>query len=198
MIIYLNGELVEKEPMRIVLDVGGVGYEVFISLTSYDKLPAPGNTIKIMIYDHIREDVHHLYGFMSSEERRMFLMLLMISGIGPKLALTVLSGLPVRDLKLAVVEGDVKRLSSISGIGKKTAERMVVELKDKLGKGEVLEAVAGGGEASPENALMRDAILALVSLGYKQVDAHKLVEKALNTLGEGATLEAIIRKSLAR
>ncbi len=198
MIAFLEGLLVEKDPTRIVLNVGGVGYEVFIALSSYDRLPEPGATCRILTYEHVREDLHALYGFRTDDERRMFLLLLAVSGIGPKTALNALSGLSVRDMKAAIVTGDVKRLSSISGVGKKTAERIVVELKDKLGEGEALQAVAAGPDATPGDLRMRDAILALASLGYKQADAQERVRAVAATLKGEATVEELVRKALAK
>ena len=198
MITFLEGVVVDKDPTRVVLNVGGVGYEVFIPLSSYDRLPAPGDACKVLTYDHVREDTHALYGFLTADERRMFLMLLNISGIGPKLALTALSGLSIRDLKAAIAQADVKRLSSISGIGKKTAERIVVELRDKLGAGEAMEAITAQEEMTPENARTRDAILALVSLGYKQAEAQQLVKTAAAGAKPDVTVEEIVRRALAR
>ncbi|HBA83631.1 MAG TPA: Holliday junction branch migration protein RuvA [Verrucomicrobia bacterium] len=197
MITFLEGLLVEKEPTRVVVNVHGVGYEVFISLNSYDRLPREETSFRILTWDYVREDAHLLYGFMTAEERRMFIRLMTVSGIGPKLALTALSGLSVRDIKAAVVQGDIKRLSSISGIGKKTAERIIVELRDKLSDGEALEAVAGVEELSEGGVRMRDSILALISLGFKQADAQKLVKEVSLALGPEAPVEEIIRKSLA-
>lgn len=196
MITFIEGLLVEKDPTRVVVNVQGVGYEVFIPLSSYDRLPAPGEAVRIQTYDHVREDTHALYGFMTVEERRLFLLLMGVSGIGPRLALTALSGLSVRDLKAAVAQGDVKRLSSVSGIGKKTAERMVVELRDKLTAGEALEAVAGAVAGEPD-ARLRDAILALISLGYKQADAQKRVRDVLLHVNSKTTVEEIVRLALA-
>lgn len=198
MITFLEGVVVDKDPTRVVVNVGGVGYEVFIPLSSYDRLPAPGDACTILTYDHVREDIHALYGFLTAEERRMFLMLLNISGIGPKLALTALSGLSIKDLKAAIAQADVKRLSSISGIGKKTAERIVVELRDKLGAGEAMEAITAQEEMTPENARTRDAILALISLGHKQVDAQQLVRTAAAGAKPDTTVEEIVRRALAR
>lgn len=198
MITFLEGIVADKDPTRVVLNVGGVGYEVFIPLSSYDRLPAAGDACKILTYDHVREDIHALYGFLTVDERRMFLMLLNISGIGPKLALTVLSGLSIRDLKASIAQADVKRLSSISGIGKKTAERIVVELRDKLGAGEAMEAITAQEEMTPENARTRDAILALISLGHKQADAQQLVRNAAAGAKPDVTVEEIVRRALAR
>ena len=197
MITFLRGQLIEKQPTHAVLDVGGVGYEVVLPLSSFDRLPAPGETCRILTYDHVREDSHQLFGFMTAEERRMFVMLMTVSGIGPKIALCALSGLSVRELKAAIAESDVKRLSSISGIGKKLAERIVVELRDKLGKGESLEAVSGAEPASPADLKLRDGIMALISLGYKQADARKMIEGAARGAETaGLSVEDLVRKAL--
>ncbi len=197
MITFLKGLLVEKDPARVVLDVGGVGYELTISLTTYDRLPDEGAPCQLQTYDHIREDAHDLFGFATDDERQLFKMLLSVSGIGPKTAMAVLSGLSVRELKAAIVERDVKRLSSISGVGKKTAERLVVELKDKFTAGESLEAVAGAKNLSPDDMKLRDAILALISLGYKQAEAQVAVKEVSEKLGRGAAVEDVVRKALA-
>lgn len=195
MITYLDGKLDEKQAMRVVLDVAGVGYEVSIPLSSYDKLPAVGQSYRILIHDHLREDEHRLFGFASEGERKMFRLLLGISGIGPKIALSALSGLSARELTAAVLGGDVKRLSSVSGIGKKMAERMVVELRDKISEGDAMEALAG---ADPElqDGRLRDAIMALVSLGYKQEQARKMAQAALTRSGSEDDVEAILRLAL--
>jgi len=197
MITFLEGTLAEKAPTRIVLDVHGVGYEVFIPLSSYDRLPGENTPCRVLIHDHLREDLHNLYGFITAAERSLFEMLLGISGIGPKTALSALSGLSVRDLKLAVVDGDVKRLSSISGIGKKTAERMVVELRHKMSAGDALEAVAGAEATGTMDLRTRDAILALISLGYKQADAQARVREILSGLKPSVTVEDVVRAALA-
>ena len=176
MIVFLDGVLEEKEPTRVVVNVNGVGYEAAIPLSSYDRLPAIGQRLHLLTILVVREDAHLLFGFMTADERDAFLRLTSISGIGPKLGLAVLSGLSVRDLQAAVANGDVKRLSGISGIGKKTAERLVLELRDKFSKGELMAAAPGGNPASPANAKLRDVLLALLSLGYKQADAQRMVQ----------------------
>jgi Holliday junction DNA helicase RuvA len=196
MITYLQGTLVEKQPTRVVLDVGGVGYEVFVPLSSYDRLPHTDAPCRLLTVDHVREDVHQLFGFATERERRMFGLLMSISGIGPKLAMSALSGLSIRDLTRAIVESDVKRLSSISGLGKKTAERIVVELRDKIGEAEALDAVAGVDELSGEDTQRRDAVLALVALGYKQADAARMVAAALKNTGHDVSVESIIKNAL--
>lgn len=198
MIAFLEGTVEEKNPTCIVLNVAGVGYEVFIPLSSYDRIAEKGRTCRVLTYDHVREDQHVLFGFTTEEERRMFTLLLTISGVGPKIALSALSGMSVRQIKAALVEQDVKRLSSISGVGKKTAERMIVELRDKIGAADALEAVAGPAEDTPEGLRARDAMLALISLGYKQNEADKMIRAVLKDGVGGMTVEEMIRKALAR
>ena len=198
MITFLEGVVEDKQPTHVVMNVGGVGYEVVIPLSSYDRLPGVSERCRILTYDHVREDVHQLFGFMTEGERRMFVLLMTVSGIGPKLALTTLSGLTVRELKVAIAEGDVKRLSSVSGIGKKTAERMVIELRDKLGAAEVLEASAGARSLSESDVKLRDAILALISLGYKRTEAQDMVTRVMGESAGQESVEDLVRKALAR
>src|ERR1035437_8575557 len=178
MITFIDGLLEEKEPGRAVMNVAGVGYEVQIPLSSYEHLPTSGAHCRVLIHDHIREDAHLLFGFASEAERRLFVMLLGVSGIGPKIALSALSGMSVRELVQSIVGRDVKRLSSISGIGKKTAERLVVELRDRIGEGDALAASAA--EPTADNLKMRDAILALVALGYRRGEAQELINRRVN------------------
>lgn len=198
MITFLQGILVEKTPASAVINVQGVGYEVFIPISSFDRLPPEDAPVKILTYHQVREDAQILYGFMTEAERNMFVRLMDVSGIGPKLALTALSGLSVRDIKSAIVSGDSKRLSSISGIGKKTAERIIVELKDKFSAGEALEATAGLVEGDPGDDRLRDAVMALVALGYKQVDAIKLARAAASQSKPDDGTEVLIRRALTR
>lgn len=196
MITFLEGALVEKQPTRIVMQVSGVGYEVFIPLSSYERLGALNETCRVLTYHHVREDAHVLYGFVTAGERRLFELLLTISGIGPRIALSALSGMSVRELKAAVVENDVKRLHSISGIGRKTAERMIVELRDKLSEGEALEAVAGADDPEPGDVRLRDAVMALIRLGYNQADARKMVRHVSADDNDPAGVEELVRKAL--
>ncbi|HOE36398.1 MAG TPA: Holliday junction branch migration protein RuvA [Kiritimatiellia bacterium] len=197
MIAFLDGILEEKEPTRVVINVHGVGYEAAIPLSSYDRLPAPGQPVRLLTVPVIREDAHLLFGFMSTAERNTFLQLTSVNGIGPKLGLAVLSGLAVRDIKAAIANNDIKRLSSISGIGKKTAERIVLEMRDKLGKGEMMAALAGGEADSPTNAKLRDVLLALLSLGHKQADAQRMVKDIAGEITPEMPLEDILRKVLS-
>ncbi len=197
MIVFLDGVLEEKEPTRVVVSVGGVGYEASIPLSSYDRLPEPGQRVRLLTVPVVREDAHLLFGFMTAEERSAFLLLTSVNGIGPKLGLAVLSGLAVRDLKAAIAQGDVKRLSGISGIGKKTAERLVLEMRDKLGQGDLMESITGGHAPGPADAKLRDALLALISLGHKQADAQRMVRDVAPQIAPGTTLEEILRKVLS-
>src|SRR6266480_703194 len=178
MITFLNGTLASALPTQAIVDVGGVGYEVFIPLSSYDKLPAAGQPVHILTHLHVREDAHILYGFMTAAERDLFRLLVNnVSGIGPKLALAVLSGMSVSHFKNAVINADIASLSKISGLGKKTAERIVLELKDKLGVAAAWEAASTMHAPTAEQSQANEAVLALIALGYKQVDAHKAVRE---------------------
>ncbi len=199
MIAFLRGLLTEKHPTRVVLDAGGVGYEAMIPLSSYDRLPNLGEECRVLTHEHIREDAHTLFGFATEAERAMFRLLIGTTGIGPKLALGALSGLSVRELKTAIVEGDVKRLASVSGIGKKVAERIVVEMRDKIDRSEALEAIAGADPLSDRDVKLRDAVMALIALGYKQAEARKMVETALRGKETSAmTVEFVIKTALGQ
>ena len=197
MIVFLDGVLEEKEPTRVVINVNGVGYEASIPLSSYDHLPETGQRLRLLTVPVVREDAHLLFGFMTGEERAAFLLLTSVNGIGPKLGLAVLSGLSVRDFKAAVARGDVKRLSGISGIGKKTAERLILEMRDKLGKGDLAEALTAGNAPCPADAKLRDAYLALVSLGYKPADAQRMVKNVAAQIAPDSSLEDVLRKVLS-
>ena len=199
MITSLQGKLVEVLPTQITVDVQGVGYELLIPLSSFDKLPQPGAEVKVLTHLAVREDAHVLYGFMSTHEREMFRLLInTVSGIGPKIALNILSGMNVVALRGAVANGDVKALSQINGVGKKTAERIVVELKDKVGKAGAWEATSAQRALSPEDQKVNDAVLALIALGFKQVDAHDAVRVALEKLGPEAGSDTLVRACLRR
>jgi len=196
-ISFLKGLIVQKQPTRVVLEVAGVGYEVLIPLSTYDRLPARGEACCLLTVDYVREDCHQLFGFMTEPERALFALLMGTSGVGPKLALSALSGMSVRDLRTAVVEGDVARLSSVSGIGKKMAERIIVDLRDKVGKGEALEAASGATPGTEAESKRRDALMALVALGYKREAADKMVRNALRKGSASLSVEAIIRMALS-
>jgi Holliday junction DNA helicase RuvA len=199
MITFLNGILAESLPTQITVDVHGVGYEVLIPLSSYEKLPAPGQQVRVFTHLNIREDAHVLYGFMTTGERDLFRLLInTVSGIGPKTALNVLSGITITAFRGAVANGDTKMLSQISGVGKKTAERIVMELKDKLGKGGALEASSEARGLSKEDQKVNDAVLALMALGFKQPEAQESIRAAQALLGPQAGIEALVRASLKK
>lgn len=183
----------------MTVDVNGTGYEVLIPLSSYDKLPGVGHELTILTHLAIREDAHVLYGFMTAQERELFRMLInTVSGIGPKIALNILSGMNVTAFRGAVANADVKALSQISGVGKKTAERIVVELKDKVGAAGAWEASSAQRALSPADQKVNDAILALIALGFKQVDAHDAVRAAVEKLGPDAGPDDLVRSCLRR
>jgi len=198
MITFLDGKLISSLPTQAIVDVSGVGYEVFIPLSSYDKLPPAGQSVRILTHLHVREDAHVLYGFMSAAERDLFRLLVNhVSGIGPKLALAVLSGMSVSDFKSAVVNSDVTALAKISGLGKKTAERIVLELKDKLGVAAAWEAASAAHAPTPEEEEANEAVLALIALGYKQIDAHKSVRE-MQQKGEAKSAQELVKLALKR
>jgi Holliday junction DNA helicase RuvA len=199
MITFLHGKLVAALPTQVTVDVHGVGYELLIPLSSYDKLPSPGHEIKILTHLAVREDSHVLYGFMTAQERDMFRLLInTVSGIGPKIALNVLSGMNVTALRGAVAQADIKALSKISGVGRKTAERIVIELKDKIGQAGAWEAVSARRGLTSEDQKLNDAVLALIALGFKQIEAHEAVRAALAMLGDKTTVEDLVRACLKK
>lgn len=199
MITFLHGKLVEALPTQIVVDVNGVGYEALIPLSSFDKLPQPGGDVKLLTQLVIREDAHVLYGFASTAERDLFRLLINnVSGIGPKTALNILSGMNPVAFRGAVASSDVKSLSQISGVGKKTAERIVVELRDKVGAAGAWEASSAARSLSVADQKINDAVLALMALGFKQIEAHETVRAAQTMLGVAATVEQLVRASLKK
>jgi len=201
-ITFLQGKLIEALPTQVVVDVNGIGYEALIPLSSFDKLPQPGETVKLLTQLVVREDAHILYGFASAAERDLFRLLVnSVSGIGPKTALNILSGVSVMAFRGAVAGGDVKALSQISGVGKKTAERIIVELRDKIGPASAgWEAASAQRSLSPEDQKLNDAVLALMALGFRQIDAHDAVRAASRNAGLGAkaTVEDLVRACLKK
>lgn len=196
MITYLDGTLREVWPTQVVVEVHGVGYEVLIPLSSYDRLPQPGQPVRLLTHLQVREDAHILFGFASTEERDLFrLLVTRVSGVGPKLALAVLSGMDVMRFKAAVVDSDTASIAKISGLGKKTAERIVLELKDKLGVAAAWEAASADKAPSAEARAANDAVLALIALGYRQVDAVKSVREVSLKNKEAGT-EELVRLAL--
>jgi Holliday junction DNA helicase RuvA len=170
-IAHLRGKLAQKDTSRVIVDVNGVGYEVFIPLTTFTALPEAGSEVSMDVHTHVREDVIALYGFKTRRERMIFEKLMTISGIGPKLAVTILSGGSVEDLVGAIKRGDLARLTAIPGVGKKTAERIILELKDKL---------QDFVEAQPKSSVESDVLSALENLGYNRVLAEGAVRRAMD------------------
>jgi Holliday junction DNA helicase RuvA len=200
MITFLRGVLCPSPPSRLYLDVGGVGYEVLVPFTTGPAIGQPGDTVTVLIYFHVREQEQTLYGFQTDDERDLFRLLIdRVSGVGPKVALSILSGLAVDDFKRAVVDSDIAALSAIKGLGKKTAERIVLELKDKVGVAEAWQNAAAAAGANPAQQITNDTILALIALGYKQVEASKAVRaEAGDTPLIDLDSQDLLRRSLRR
>lgn len=200
MITSIAGTLVSATPLSAVIETGGLGYEVNIPITTAERLPPTGQAVKLHTLAVYREDAQTLYGFATVEERDFFRLLVeKVTGIGPKLALSVLSKLSLATLQGAIVAGDVALLARCPGIGKKTAERLVMELRDKLHPSEIGTGAAPAGPAGPAGVAgdkVRDAVLALAALGYKPAEADQAVRQALAALGPAATTEALIKKAL--
>ena len=196
MIARLRGKLLEKQPNRIVVDVGGVGYDVAVPLSTFYGLGEPGADVALRVHTHVREDALSLYGFATALELDLFERLISISGIGPKVGLAVLSGIEPVELIGAVERGDLARLTAIPGVGKKTSERIVLELKDRLPRAHVA-AVVASSEGAPEQAAVRDDLLsALMNLGYHRPLAERAVDAALKIAGRDAGFERTLRQAL--
>jgi Holliday junction DNA helicase RuvA len=202
MITSISGTLVAATPLSATIETGGLGYEVHIPVTTAERLPAPGQHARLHTFVVYREDAQTLYGFASEEERDFFRLLVeKVTGVGPKMALSVLSKLSLPNLKGAIAAGDVGLLAKCPGIGRKTAERLVIELRDKLNPADLgavtpAPATAGPGATAPAENKLRDAVLALVALGYKAADADKAVRPAWVGLGPAASTEALIKQAL--
>jgi Holliday junction DNA helicase RuvA len=194
MIAYLRGTVLEKHPNQVIVDAGGVGYDVTVPISTYSALPAEGAEVRLRIHTHVREDALSLFGFLTSEEKLLFERLIDVSGIGPKLAVTVLSGLATPDLVSAIRQGQVEMLVRIPGVGKKTAERMVLELRDKLDMLGPVPAVAAA-PVSSFSALEQDVVSALINLGCARPAAETAVRKA-KAAGVPIEFEPLFRKAL--
>jgi len=195
MIGRLKGVLLEKQPPHLLLDVQGVGYELDVSLSTFDKLPETGSEVILHTHLSVREDAHVLFGFINESERQLFRSLIRINGVGPKLALGILSGISAEELVRCVQDKDVASLTRLPGIGKKTAERLLIELADRIKGWGVIPADAGIGTSHnpPAASMIADALSALASLGYKHQEAEQMV-RAINT--EGLSSDEIIRLAL--
>lgn len=195
MIALLRGSLIEKHPSRVVVDVGGVGYDVQVPLSTFYGLGDPGATVVLRIHTHVREDLIALYGFSTPLEQDLFERLISISGIGPKLGLAVLSGIEPVDLIRAIRTQDVARLTKIPGVGKKTAERIGLELKDRLPQIAIEAAAPAPGTGRPEDQLRDDLLSALVNLGYQAASAEKAIDRVVKASPD-AGFEQVLREAL--
>jgi Holliday junction DNA helicase RuvA len=192
MIAHLRGKLIAKNPSHIILDVGGVGYELAVSVTTYSDLPALDHEIALHVYTHVREDALALFGFLQHEEKQLFEKLIGVSGIGPRLAITILSGMSAESAVAAIRGNDVAALTRVPGIGRKTAERMVLELRDKL------DQFAAPPVAAAATAIEEDVISALVNLGYQRALAERALARVASTRnGEKQSFEILFREALA-
>ena len=189
MIGFLTGKIISSKPTKILLDVNGVGYVVFISINTFEEI-SNKEKVSLYIHTHVKEDSITLYGFHNESEKEMFELLITISGIGPKLALGVLSGIQTEDLKDAILNGDVSRIVAIPGIGRKTADRLILELKSKVGD------VRVGGEPGVHHGVKQEAVSALTTLGYNYATSEKIVRQVL-TSSPSCTLEELIKISLS-
>lgn len=200
MIAYVRGVLAEKSPAVAIVEAAGIGYELLIPLSTFDRLPRTGEEVKLLACHVVREDDETLYGFSTAAEREMFLRLTAVSGVGPKIALAILSGASLSELSLAIASSDARRISAIKGVGKKTAEKICIELKDKVSALEALAASGGGGKkgaAVQDRLFLRDAILALAALGYSEEVAGKMAAGVLAAKPDVADTQTVVRLALA-
>lgn len=194
MIAYVSGKLIERTPARVVVDVHGVGLELHIPASSFDKLPALGETVKLLTYHYVREDTMQLFGFATSSERRTFESMLAVSGVGPRLALAALSALDVQELRRGIMSGDAGLLTRIPGVGRKTAERLVVELRDRFAQVEVDESTVSG--SLTDGSARLDALAALESLGLSRSAAEDRIRRVMRDNPSLETAEQLIKLAL--
>ena len=197
MIAYIRGTLVEKEPTRAVIEAGGVGYELLVPLSTYEKLPRTGAEAKLLAYHCVREDDEILFGFATDDEKTMFTKLTSVSGVGPKIALAILSGSSITELAMSIAGGDFKRISAIKGVGKKTAEKICVELKDKVSEFAFSGRGGTDGEGAVATQMARDAALALRALGFNEETSSKMVADVLAQNPGVDSVETVIKMALS-
>ena len=194
MFAYISGKLFQKEPTSVIIDVNGIGYQINIPLSTYSALPATGQNTKLLTYYHVREDIQALYGFATPEEKELFLLLISVSGIGPKMAMTILSGTSPEQFRHRILDCDVESLTLIPGIGLKTARRIIIELGEKIGQ--TSEVVSGELATVTLGATGEEALRALISLGYRRAEALNALRKAVKELGDSAPVEKYIKAAL--
>ncbi|MEW6685991.1 MAG: Holliday junction branch migration protein RuvA [Candidatus Edwardsbacteria bacterium] len=192
MFSYLCGKLIEKHPTHLILDVQGIGYHISIPLSTYEALSSGGELCKVFTYLYVRENLLQLFGFATPQERELFEILISVSGVGPKLAVAILSGVKVEEFELAIIRGDLKRITAIPGIGKKTAQRLILELKERF----ATQLPEGKTVMAGERSIFEEAVSALVSLGVNYSNAYQSVQRARERLGEVKGIEELIREAL--
>lgn len=195
MIAFLKGTIVRRRTDSVILDVHDIGYNIEISTQTLEQLPPDGKETKLLIYHHFTDNDQRLFGFISREEKNLFELLITVKGVGPKLGLTILSGMPAASTSEAIIQGDTKRLSQISGIGKKTAERMILELKDKIA--DIVSGSPTPAAASGKGALQEQAVAALEALGIRKRDAEKAVAAADSGNGGDMGVQDLVKKALS-
>ena len=196
MIAHIQGRLHFKSPENLIIDVDGIGYQVHVPLTTFYELPDIGNTVALHIHTHVREDALQLYGFQAQEEKALFIRLMGVAGIGPRLAVNILSGISPAELAECLGQGDLARLISIPGVGRKTAERIMVEMRDKLPALAADRDIALSVKSAADEAVMNDAVSALVNLGYKKGVAQRAIDGARQRLEGEINLESLLKESL--
>jgi Holliday junction DNA helicase RuvA len=196
MIAHIQGRLHFKSPENLIIDVDGIGYQVLVPLTTFYELPDVGHTVALHIHTHVREDALQLYGFQAQEEKALFIRLMGVAGIGPRLAVNILSGISPAELAECLGQGDLARLISIPGVGRKTAERIMVEMRDKLPALAADRDIALSVKYAADEAVMNDAVSALVNLGYKKGVAQRAIDQARQRLEGERTLESLLKESL--
>jgi holliday junction DNA helicase RuvA len=190
---YIKGTLVHKTPTHVVLEAGSIGYEITIPVSTFDKLPKEEESVKLLTHFYVREDTQRLFGFFTKSELSLFLLLISVNGIGPRIALTILSGIPIKTFRQAIINQDLNILTSISGVGRKIAERTLIELREKVGLGTNIDVVSVASEQ--HEVMLGDAVDALVSLGYKHQSARQAIQKVLKR-GQDLPTEELIREAL--
>ncbi|NIN00807.1 MAG: Holliday junction branch migration protein RuvA [candidate division Zixibacteria bacterium] len=196
MIAYLEGKLVEKSPTHLILEVNGVGYSIDIPVSTYSSLGETGQMVKVLTCQQVREDELRLYGFSTKPEKELFELLVNVNGVGPKMALSILSCVPVEEFQRSVLQEDLDVLTAISGVGKKTAQRLIVELKEKLSKVDLGERKELKEKETVFVPTLDEAIMALVSLGYTKPDAKKALERVVKDTEESLPVEELIKRAL--
>ena len=197
MIALIKGKIVHKGIAQVVIDTQGVGYRIFIPLTTFYELPEPGHVVTLYIHTHVKQDAIHLFGFYTLQERELFQLMISVSGIGPKIAMNILSGIAANDLLQAISSGDLGKLVSIPGVGKKMAERLILELKEKVIKKMIAENIPAADAHQKSSEIVReDALSALVNLGYKSHAAKDALDKVLQAADQELAMDQLLKKTL--